>query len=546
MKAETPNNWKALGLLAVVTLACLAPFLNQAFHMDDPLFIWSARQIQNHPLDFYGFNLNWTGKEEPMASVTQNPPLAAYYLALVGSLFGWSELALHAGFLVPALAVVFGTFYLARNFCSQPLAAALVTVTAPVFLLSSTSVMCDTMMLAFWVWSVFFWVEGLKAGSSWKLWVAALLMSAGCLTKYFGFSLVPLLLVYSVAERRRVGWWLVCFLVPVIVLGVYQWWAAKLYGHGLLGNAVSYATSLRVGGGVPAKILAGLAFTGGCIIMLLLAAPWLWGRKTLVVGLPLLGVVGLSVVVVRKFGLFQAVEAGNVKWLFLVQMTLWVAAGAGVFLLAATDWWRQKNAASTLLLLWIAGTFVFTCAVNWTVSGRNILPMLPAVSLLVARQLEQRGWLADPHRRKYLLLPLGCSLVVALLVAEADYQQANSARAAARFLAQESPAKSSDLWFEGHWGFQYYLEPLGGRPLDRTRLDFKAGEAVVIPAANSYLFPLPQERVGRWFTYEARSCRWLTTMNSRLGAGYYSDGWGPAPFLFAPVPAETYLVFRAN
>ena len=37
-----------------------------------------------------------------MSAAMQNPPLASYYLALVGQVFGWSEIALHAGFLVPA------------------------------------------------------------------------------------------------------------------------------------------------------------------------------------------------------------------------------------------------------------------------------------------------------------------------------------------------------------------------------------------------------------------------------------------------------------
>jgi hypothetical protein len=39
--------------LAVVVL--LAPFLAKPFNMDDPLFIWAARQIQAHPLNPYGF-----------------------------------------------------------------------------------------------------------------------------------------------------------------------------------------------------------------------------------------------------------------------------------------------------------------------------------------------------------------------------------------------------------------------------------------------------------------------------------------------------------
>jgi hypothetical protein len=143
-------------VVAAFTLAVLLPFIGKAFHIDDPVFIWSARQIQSHPLNFYGFTLNWDGREALMATLAPNPPLASYYLALVGSLFGWSEIALHGGFLLPALAVVLGTYKLAQRFGTNPVATALVTITAPVFLLTSTSVMCDTMMLAFWVWSVFF------------------------------------------------------------------------------------------------------------------------------------------------------------------------------------------------------------------------------------------------------------------------------------------------------------------------------------------------------------------------------------------------------
>ena len=60
-----------------LTVACagsLLPFIDKAFHIDDPLFLWTARQIQNRPLDFYRFNVNWYWSEMPMASVTKNPP----------------------------------------------------------------------------------------------------------------------------------------------------------------------------------------------------------------------------------------------------------------------------------------------------------------------------------------------------------------------------------------------------------------------------------------------------------------------------------------
>ena len=72
--------------LGVLTVAVLSPQLNKPFNIDEPLFIWAARNIQTHPGDPYGFKVNWYGTIWPMADVTKNPPLACYYLAVAGSI----------------------------------------------------------------------------------------------------------------------------------------------------------------------------------------------------------------------------------------------------------------------------------------------------------------------------------------------------------------------------------------------------------------------------------------------------------------------------
>ena len=72
-----------------------------AFTIDDPLFLWLGRHVQQHPLDFFGFDVLWTGRWEPMHAVTKNPPLTGYYIALAASLLGWSETALHLAALHP-------------------------------------------------------------------------------------------------------------------------------------------------------------------------------------------------------------------------------------------------------------------------------------------------------------------------------------------------------------------------------------------------------------------------------------------------------------
>ena len=69
--------------------------------------------------------------QQRMADVTKNPPLACYYAAVVGRVAGWSERAFHLGFLVPALALVLGTYRLAKHFTSLPVLAALATLLTP-------------------------------------------------------------------------------------------------------------------------------------------------------------------------------------------------------------------------------------------------------------------------------------------------------------------------------------------------------------------------------------------------------------------------------
>src|SRR5580692_4017691 len=209
-------------LLAVAVLTCLAPFSGKAFNIDDTLFVYEARQIAQHPLDPFGFKVNWFLDAVPMAYETKNPPLAAYYIAAAASGVGWSERALHFAFLLPALAVVLGTCRLARRLTDSPLLAAVATLLTPAFLVSANSVMCDTLMLALWLWAIIFWIEGLQPEKPRYLAVSVLLITLCALTKYFGIALIPLLAVYSLARVRRLGSWAWYLLLPILALTGYQ------------------------------------------------------------------------------------------------------------------------------------------------------------------------------------------------------------------------------------------------------------------------------------------------------------------------------------
>jgi 4-amino-4-deoxy-L-arabinose transferase-like glycosyltransferase len=527
-------------VLVSITLLCLLPFVSKAFNIDDPLFIWTAKQIHLHPLDFYGFKINWYGTEMDASRIIKNPPLASYYLSLAASLFGWQEIPLHLAFVLPAIAAVLGSYFIAREFTQNPLAATLIGVLNPVFILSSTTVMCDTMMLAFYVWAIYFWIRGIKDDKGALLFIASVLVALSSLSKYFGISLIPLLLLYTfmaAKDKRRA----LFLLIPVLILCLYQWDTYLLYGRGLVSDAVSYAgreKALNLGTLLPNMVI-GLSFTGGCLLPTLFFAPLLRKKWPLAVALlvVLLAAAGLS-----RIG-FPHVPK-DVPWNYWLQLSLFAAAGINLLALAFRDLRRHQSADALLLALWFGGTFIFATIVNWSVNGRSILPMAPVAGILVMRCLEDhsgKGW--RPGLRHFWV-PLSCAWLVSMAVTWADYTLAGTAREAATAVGRLYGGLARPVWFQGHWGFQYYVAQKGAVPYDRLSSSLQAGDTMVIPGNNTNAFQDIFDKGDPVKVLRFAPASFLTTMNVYTGAGFYSSGFGALPFLIDKGPEETYHVVR--
>ena len=529
-------------LVALATAASLLPFADKAFHIDDPLFLWVGRHVQAHPFDFYGFEVNWYGYEAPISEIVKNPPGAGWLIGIAAGLLGWSEPALHLAFLIPAVGVVLGTYALGRRLTPRPLVAALFTLWTPAFLVSSTQVMCDVPMLCLWVWALVLWIVGLERDHLGWLLAAGVLVAACALTKYFGIALIPLLLVYSWAERRRPGRWLAALLVPVAALAAYQMWTASLYGRGLLLDAAQYATTVRlVGATLLEKPMTGLVFTGGCLVSIVVLLPWLASRRVLA----LAGVAAAALTLLLllllggSLGNLSLVDAAGVRWLPTLQLAAFALSGLICLALVLGDLARHRDAPSLLLALWVLGTFSFATFFNWSVNGRSVLPMVPAVGLLVARRMASRP--VDPRR---LVPAFAAAAALALVPTWADYRLANASRAAASRVFAEHVRGNEGVWFQGHWGFQYYMEAAGARPFDSRRPAFRPGDLLVTPVNNTNMYRLP----AAWFDEHVRlfeeTTGWVATQDKRVHAGFYAAVFGPLPFVFAAVPPEEYFVSR--
>jgi hypothetical protein len=592
------------------------------------LFLWSARQILSDPINFYGFSVNWYGHEMPAYLVIKNPPLVSYCFAAIAYLFGWHELAFHCSVLLLAIAVIVGAYRLAGCFCSSPLLAASVSVFTPLFLVSSTTVMCDVMMLSLWVWAIVFWIQGIRRNEGWLLYLASFVIVLCTLTKYIGVSLIPLLFIFSLAHKRKFGVWLLPLLMCALALWWYEYATRELYGFGLLSDAFHYSKEVK---NLKTKdhisnVVIGLSFLGGCLINVTILLPILCKKRTIITWLIGVSLLTFILPLLGTLNNYQLVDANGVKWSLAVHLSLFLAAGVGFLALCTMDFLDNRDEYGLILSAWIIGIFTFATFLNWTINARSFLPLAPAAGILMVRRLERltkaskmmpaasiesvqggdageneedvasnrtsckttriRGSIPR-HERKFntlqlqksvrpevskgekdfckrlnsylysslcklgvvcgdlrIVLLLAVMVLLAFLVTWADYRLANTARDAAIRIGTQYVKDGRTLWFQGHWGFQYYMEKEGAKPLDMKSPIAAPGDILVIPSNNTNVYAVNKYQMSLIDTIKLIPASWITTMSPVLGAGFYWDAKGPVPFATGCVPPEEYYVLQ--
>jgi len=537
---DANDTYTWIWVLAVIAIV-LALFSNKAFNIDDPLFIWVAQHIRLHPLDFYGFSINWYGANKPITLIMENPPLASYFALLGIMLVGVSEVALHLFFLIPAVLLMAGTYLLARRWCSQPLMALLIASITPVLMVSATTIMCDILMLCFWVWAVLLWVKGIETNKQFPLILSALLICCSALSKYYGISLIPLLLVYTVFKKRKPGLWIVYMLGTIAVLWMYNVMTAKLYGHGLLTDAVSYAHNFKPALSVSPwlKGVLALSFAGGCLVTALFYFPFLASKRWLIsIAVCTLMVTGVAALP----GFWKQLSPLNPAFSMtaLIQIGIFVFTGLGIVGLALYDVYKHRDADSVLLLLWILGTLAFAGFFNWTVNGRSILPMSPAMGIIIARRISEKK---STLFTRFAWLPILPAALISIMVTWSDYALANTTRATAQRIVRDYGSPIHTIWFQGHWGFQYYMENYGCKAFDVHHTELvRHKDFMILPMNNTNIHELKAGVFDQVEVILPTPCAFVITMQAANYAGFYSNGFGPLPYAFDRISPEVYMV----
>lgn len=539
------SRWAPQLLLGALVCLVLLLFSGKPVHIDDPLYLWAARQIALDPGDFYGFAVNWNGQPEPMFRFFKNPPLTSFYLAGVASLLGWSERALHFGMLVPALAFVLGSAALGRALRADPLAVAALVFATPVVLVSSTTLLPGILLMALWCWAMALWIRGIDEGSP-RLLLAAAVLAALCpLVKYVGIGVTPLLALYALARRRGIGAWAGFLVIPLAGLATYSLVMRALYGIDPLLDSSAYSASFAaaVGWSAAERVLVGLVFLGGCLLTGLLLAPWLWSLPALAAGAAVFAATLLALPPLGALGSTALVAEGEARWGLVLQAALLLLCGLQIGALAVSDLWQRRDAVSLLLAAWLGGVFAFAAVLNWTTTARALLPAAPAAALLVVRRLELRRGERRLGSWPPLLAAAALGLALSLAVAWGDQRLAQSARSAAAELPRRYARPHGSVYFVGSWGFQYYMEGEAATRLDTAGTSLRPGDVLIVQQNTSNPVELPQWPFESVALEEFPVAPWVALMSPPRGAGFYASIWGALPFSFGPTPSERYAVF---
>jgi hypothetical protein len=532
----------AKALLVLLLTACLlAPFSNKAFHTDDPLFVWSGRSLAADPWHPYRGAVNWFGRTQPFLEAMWNPPGLPAAIAAAKTLGVESEIGLHLLMLVPALgAVAFVIAWMARSGAREPALAALLFAASPMFLVSATNVLPDLTTTASIVAALFLWTRGIDRGDRAALFAASLCCAVAMLSKYFGASILPFLAAYAIAKRASWRTWFLPLALSAVPLGAYE------IGMWIETGAPALVTGARTLGGrgsvarsevLVARIASMVAFLGAaCLPMCGIAArSAAWNAKSLLAWIVAAAVISL-VLARRKEG------GSDSPTIVVIELALFTLNGGLVIGCLVARWRSPITPIDRWLLAWIAWECVYAAAFNWSVMGRGFLTAAALTSVLLATNSRELVFSTAIGRALAVALPVVGSLVTGTSLNAADQEIARSAKLAVEEAVAPFRKIGERVWFQGHWGFQFYAEEQGAIPMEVAKVGEAAeavdagatrverGEIVVIPLLNTNVPGVPKN------DYEVLEVRRYpilspsTTLGPKSGAAFYSTNLDLLPF----------------
>jgi 4-amino-4-deoxy-L-arabinose transferase-like glycosyltransferase len=533
-----PEGW----LIALVAIACYAPFINKPFTIDADMLVHTARQMLHNPIDP---PLGDYGRLMALHDHTQMPPESIYYrtghppllpllLAPMVAVAGTREWPLHAVFFFFYAAAIFavwrllGLFYRGR----YRFFGTLLWTVSPILLVNSSNVMWDVPITAFMLGSFVLFLKGVRDNDIRLVMLSGIVAGLGALTKVNILPLYLLFPLYLAATRRWKA--LFSWTIPAAVLPML-WVAHNLAVFGRV-HYLSVGWYSFLLGDLRYRMERDLSYFGSA---LLLPVFWLW----LTAATRRWKALAIAILAGSAWGILLVAVSGKPVW-FGVAYALCAAAGL-LMLYRCLVFFRGKKQGTwlphePLLVSLFALLYLAVLNVMPSASMRYILPIVPLGLLVIG---EDYLSLSRGHRRLFVLVSLGIGVLFSTGLAVGDYLQCSADRALPAALEKRGYVPGT-TWYYGRLSYAWYLHHAGFRNLRGDAMRPRAGDALVneaIPGdydactvlGNGYL-PRPIDTID--------SPQWPLRVKG-FGAGFYGDDRLPWTVQFN-VPQKRYVVYR--
>lgn len=477
----TPQlKWFVILAIVFTALNALKPLC-----IDDTLYYINARQMAAEPLRPYGFEVFWNDRPEPAVQALA-PPLFPYYWSIAIRLFGDNPLAWKLWLLPISLLLVFALRALFRRFSpGYELPFTCFVVLSPVFL-PGFNLMLEVPVAALSLTALAIFFSASDRGSFLLAMFAGLVAGIAMQTKYSAFAVPVVVLVYALLfGKLRLG--IAAVMVAAAFFAGFEAFIFYVSGH----SHWLYQSQLY-----------------GSVNLLAKYFYLAWPLLTLTGSLtPMLGILALDSLGVGKryiFGSIAAVFASFVLIAFAPESAVYLVFSLlGVFVIAALGFvianlvkppavwrsWRKvipERKPEIFLALWLAAEIVAYFALSPIPAARRMTFLLVVGTLIVGR-------LAVEYSRPTVLrAAVAVNVVLAALFYGVDMRDAFVEKWAAErsSAAMQQLDRSAGHWYTGRWGFQFYAERTGMKPVFPDRSELRPGDLVAVTDGEYWTKPL--------------------------------------------------------
>jgi hypothetical protein len=539
-------------LLRLFALALLFTLLNafKPLCIDDALYHYHAEQIAHHPADPYGFTIFWYDRPEPAVQVLA-PVLRQYWWAIGIRVFGQHPFWWKVWLFPYALLLVFSLHSLLRRFAGRyEMTLTWMVILSAVFL-PSFNLMLDVPVAGLILFAIVIFLRASERESLLLAVAAGLVAGIAAQTKYNGLVAAGVILYHAfLFKRYRPG------LVAALVAGAFFLsWEVFIY---LSAGRSHFLAQSQTYGSV--NLMAKYAYLAWPIVTIMGAvAPFFTLLAFVALGVRKKTIVVAAIAIALGFLLIAFAPDRFQVWGNNKQITpahvVFSVFGIGFFASLLQVIRRLTHISGKLkdyfkgwskyrIEWFLAGWWLLEIVAYFVFSPipavRRVLLLLVVSTLLVGRLLAQ----SLTTRATLVQWIAFASILLGLLFYAVDFRDAYVEKAAVEKSRQKIAAIGSDMttWYVARWGFQYYAERAGMKPVLPGQSDFHQGDWLVI--SDSVYFPKPvAAHIHRYKIDPVAEVVIEDRLPLRTMLGFYNSG---IPLQHHEGPRRTVRIYRID